>query len=75
MRLQLLIIFVCLVFVVFLPTTSMAGTWRDDFNGTALGRGWKFINDPNGSSSYKVANGWFSINLVGLNDIWGGVDR
>jgi hypothetical protein len=75
MRLQLLIIFVCLVFVVFLPTTSMAGTWRDDFNGTALGPGWKFINDPNGNSSYKVANGWFSINLVGLNDIWGGVDN
>jgi len=75
MRSQLKITLLYLILVAFLPAISMAGTWRDDFNGTALGSGWNFINDPNGTSSYKVANGWFSLHLVGTNDIWGGVDN
>jgi len=57
-----------------LPVSSIAGTWRDDFNGTKLGDGWNYT-DSNGNSPYKVADGWFSIHLVGHNDIWGGFDN
>lgn len=73
MRRQVLIVFVCLTFVVFLPVASMGGIWRDDFNGTDISSGWEFTS-PTGLCTYEVANGYFSIHLEGNNDIWGGMD-
>jgi hypothetical protein len=69
-----LFLIVCLTFVVFLPAASMGGVWRDDFNGTTLGYSWKFTN-ATGLCKFHVANGWFSISLEGINDIWGGTDN
>ena len=74
MRSQLLVILACLIFTVFLPTVSMGGGWRDDFSGAELGPGWEFSNKPE-QCVYEVADGWFSIHLEGVNDIWAGKDN
>lgn len=73
MRDELLAILVCMILVAFLPINSMGAVWRDDFNGTKIGPGWEFINPPK-QCTHEVADGWFSIHLEGVNDIWGGFD-
>lgn len=69
----ILLVLGCLTFMAFLPSALMAAVWRDDFNGTDIGPDWKFIN-PSKQCEYKVADGWFSIHVEGVNDIWGGFD-
>ena len=74
MKCQSLVILVCLTFMVVLPTASMGGVWRDNFDGAKIGSGWEFTNPPK-QCKYEVADGMFSIKLEGKNDIWGGQDN
>ncbi len=68
MKRQFLMIFAYLTFVVFLPAASIGGVWRDDFNGTDIGPGWEVVNAP-GQFTYEVADGWFSIDIAGINNV------